>query len=104
MKKAIYLWLAVMFVSGLLLAACPAPTPSLPPAPPAPPPSQPKLPDSITWGQRSITGTSYVVSVATLRVWEETLCIKCIASEVASSLAAFPQMKEGKVISGDLLP
>ncbi|MBW1998526.1 MAG: TAXI family TRAP transporter solute-binding subunit [Deltaproteobacteria bacterium] len=56
-----------------------------------------KLPDTLTWGIRAARGSSYVMDLALLKLWEEKLGIKCFTTQVASSVAAFPKLKRGRL-------
>jgi len=60
-------------------------------------PAEENLPKSLSWGIRAAQGTSYVMDLALLKTWEEKLGIKCFTTQVASSVAAFPKLKEGRL-------
>lgn len=67
-------------------------------APPAGEAGRPgNLPDSLFWGVRATQGTTYVMDLALLRTWEAQLGIKCFTTQVASSVAAFPRLKSGRL-------
>jgi len=56
-----------------------------------------KLPESLAWGIRAARGSSYVMDLALLKMWEEKLGIKCFTTQVASSVAAFPKLEKGRL-------
>ena len=87
-KRALLIFLSFATISGAV--SC---------APPSDKESGPGnlLPESLSWGVRATQGATYVMDLALLKIWEEQLGIKCFATQVASSVAAFPRLKSGRL-------